>query len=197
MLAEPMPLSTLRELGSQRAEWGGGVQLAALPRLEALLHVDASRDDELCLLLRFELEPNGTYTTVAGSVSGQLGLVCQRCLGELRWTVPVTFELMVVANETDLLEPIDPFDVIVAGAGGLDLRTVVEDELLAALPLAPMHAAGEQCFADVIRTRPAAGSGASVQKGSGASSGCGHNRPFAGLSALLQSGDGQAESSEN
>jgi uncharacterized metal-binding protein YceD (DUF177 family) len=58
---------------------------------------------------------------------------------------------------------------VALGPDGLVLAEVVEDEVLAALPLAPMHAAGAGCTA---------GGSASVPDGP--------NRPLAGLAALLK-----------
>lgn len=72
-------------------------------------------------------------------IRGLLFLECQRCLGPLSWEVDIESHLALLKadDESSLLE--DPFDSILIDADGLDLVQVIEDEILTALPLAPVH----------------------------------------------------------
>ena len=78
------------------------------------------------------------------SISGAVGLTCQRCLGSMPYTVEVERTLYLARNEAELerLDALPDSDAIQAGER-LSLVDLVEDEVLLSLPLAPMHAEGE------------------------------------------------------
>ena len=78
------------------------------------------------------------------TISGEVGLTCQRCLGSMPYTVEVERTLYLARNEAELerLDALPDSDAIQAGER-LSLVDLVEDEVLLSLPLAPMHAEGE------------------------------------------------------
>ena len=78
------------------------------------------------------------------SVSGEVGLTCQRCLGSMPYTVEVARTLYLARNEAELerLDALPDSDAIQAGET-LSLVEMIEDEVLLSLPLAAMHAVGE------------------------------------------------------
>lgn len=115
----------------------GAVAVAKLPRLALELvdgqgqldwQVSGSRDrDGKCWL--------------ALDVSGSLGLVCQRCLGRFEFPVGIQTRLLLVPPgqpwpDEELAE--DGFDAI-AAEKEMALSSLIEDEVLLALPIAPMH----------------------------------------------------------
>ena len=52
---------------------------------------------------------------------------------------------MVVRSERDCEKLADAFDAIIAGEEGVRLLDAIEDEVLASLPLAPMHRDAGEC----------------------------------------------------
>lgn len=74
-------------------------------------------------------------------VSGRLEMTCQRCLGALLWSCEVDTEYLLVGEGApwpeDDLENAE-CDAIPASAG-MSLWSMVEDEVLLALPIAPRH----------------------------------------------------------
>jgi uncharacterized protein len=78
--------------------------------------------------------------------TGRLALFCQRCLGALVWDLAVDVTLQPVRAgqplPDDELEN-DEVDVIEVD-GEVDVLTLVEDEIILALPMAPRH---EDCGA--------------------------------------------------
>jgi uncharacterized protein len=78
-------------------------------------------------------------------LSGELGLPCQRCLERMTFPLAAQREIVLVAG-TDEFEPSadEPESVdIIPVVSRMDLRELVEEEILLALPLAPRHPAGE------------------------------------------------------
>jgi uncharacterized protein len=78
------------------------------------------------------------------TVSGDVQLTCQRCLGSMPYQVEVERTLYLARNEAELerLDALPDSDAIQAGEI-LSLVDLVEDEVLLSLPLATMHAEGE------------------------------------------------------
>ena len=73
---------------------------------------------------------------------GPLVLRCQRCLGELDWTLALETVLRPVRAGQELPEDElenDAFDSVEMD-GEVDVLSLVEDEILLALPIAPRHA---------------------------------------------------------
>jgi uncharacterized protein len=69
-----------------------------------------------------------------------LSLVCQRCLGPLPTRLAAERDFVFAADETIAAElDADSEDDVLALTRSLDLRSLVEDELLLALPLVPRH----------------------------------------------------------
>lgn len=78
------------------------------------------------------------------TVSGEVELPCQRCLGNMPYKVEVERTLYLARNEAEMerLDALPDSDAIQAGET-LNLVDLVEDEVLLSLPLATMHAEGE------------------------------------------------------
>jgi len=78
------------------------------------------------------------------TVSGEVGLTCQRCLGSMPYGVEVGRTLYLARNEAEMerLDALPDSDAIQAGET-LSLVELIEDEVLLSLPLATMHAEGE------------------------------------------------------
>lgn len=173
MFADRIDRARLEELAVRQATQAGHLGGEQLPRLAVLTAEGTSPALEVTVefapaeigLARLEL-----------SVRGRLQLVCQRCLGPLDWPVELEVSLAVVVDdsETGLLE--DPFESVVLPADGLRVDRLAEDEVLAAVPLAPRHGPEAAC------SEPSQ-LGGNKQEDAGDSS-----RPFAELAAMLKAG---------
>jgi len=78
------------------------------------------------------------------SVSGEVGMTCQRCLNSMPYRVDVERTLYLARNEAEMerLDALPDSDAIQAGEV-LSLVELIEDEVLLSLPVAVMHAEGE------------------------------------------------------
>ncbi len=124
------------------------------------------------LAAQFVHDPEGRVVMHV-SLRGDLPLICQRCLTTVIWPVSVDAPLTIVSDPADSAELEDPFDSVLLAPGGLNLAAVAEDELLAALPLAPVHADEKQCSPEGLRLITGKDAGPRV------------TRPFAELQNML------------
>jgi DUF177 domain-containing protein len=75
-------------------------------------------------------------------VSGALQLACQRCLGALELPVVVTSVLELADSEAEIDAADDERDRVLASKS-MDVAALIEDEVILALPMIPMHASCE------------------------------------------------------
>jgi uncharacterized protein len=83
------------------------------------------------------------YPSMTLSVAGRVHLVCQRCLGPFAYDIDSSTMLVLGKDdqEADEIEEVlddESIDVIV-GSHEADIRQLLEDEALLALPQAPKH----------------------------------------------------------
>ena len=118
----------------------GKIAVADMPRLQDALYSDEG-------VLEYALS-GGTNESgkpaLRCEVTGELQLRCQRCLGAYMHPFVVRTSLVLVEDEAQLAESDNEMDsdAIVADPK-MDVLALVEDEVLLALPLAPMHSLSE------------------------------------------------------
>ena len=133
------------------------IALADLERIRPLLRRDAGMARG-----QFRFHRESALAVAEGHVSAVLTLTCQRCLEEMAWAVDTDSRLAFVANATSA-EVADSREPVIAVDGQVSLATLIEEELLLALPLAPMHRDASDCPArpepqvDQPRHKPFAG----------------------------------------
>ena len=88
--------------------------------------------------VRFVFSLFDGHPAIAGSLLGTLVLTCQRCMKPVRVSMDDEFQVLVVREERSD-EP-GGYEPVTADPARLDLRWLVEDQALLALPLVPMHA---------------------------------------------------------
>ena len=79
------------------------------------------------------------------SVSGELQLVCQRCLGQLVFPLSIDVELALTQDPREIEQAEDEVDRVLASRA-MSVAQLVEDEVLLALPMVPRH---DRCAAEI------------------------------------------------
>ncbi len=115
----------------------GKIALARFERARASL---ASSDGELNFRLIGELDFRRRPNLVL-SISGQITLICQRCLAEFQHELDIESRLVLVASEAQLpdIDAEDPNVDVVVASGKLNVLELLEDEIILGLPYAPRH----------------------------------------------------------
>lgn len=110
--------------------------VAELPRLHEAGAQDGSRID---VRLQFSLFDG--LPAIDGALSGTLNVGCQRCMQRLTMPIDERFQVILVPEE----RPDEPggYEPVIAEAARFDVRWLAEEQALLAMPLVPMHAAGE------------------------------------------------------
>ncbi len=116
-------------------ELKGEIELADLQRLADIL---ANHNGKVAVQLSFFRQSR--LAGVKGQVNVNIDLVCQKCLEAVRWNSKISFDLGLVGSldEADRLpEGYEP--MLVKSEEKIALSTLVEEELLLAIPSFPKH----------------------------------------------------------
>jgi uncharacterized protein len=116
----------------------GSLSIESLPRLAQM----QGSTEGLEYRLRGGIASNGKACLWI-SVQGNVGLVCQRCLGSLSFPLDVEAELQLAEDPREIAQAQDDIDRVLALAA-MDVAQLVEDEVILALPMVPRH---EACLA--------------------------------------------------
>ncbi|MEN8177634.1 MAG: YceD family protein [Pseudomonadota bacterium] len=117
----------------------GSYSLGDLPRLRGCL---AEQQGEARFDLEFSRDKQHR-ACLHGTVEAQLVLECQRCLGTILFPVKSKVSLAFVESLEEAENLPDDLDPELVENGQVELRNLIEDELLLALPQVPTHPVGE------------------------------------------------------
>lgn len=132
------PLSLARGGGSL----AGRLDIHEMPRLAGALH---ARGSEAVVALDFRLDDAGR-ALVTGVIEAELVVLCQRCLEPMTLPVKREVRLAVVRSDEEAARLAPELEPLLVDDESVALATLVEDELILALPSYPRHAPG-QCQA--------------------------------------------------
>lgn len=174
-MSDRLPQSVqLERLAETGAVLSGSVALKGMTRL-AYLHDDEGSAE---VKLAFGTDGQGIrYAT--GRIRAELHLVCQRCLQPMMFPIDVALRLGLVHPEEAEQLP-DDYEPLVYDEPAVEVARIVEDELVLALPIVPMHApqdcpAGTKAGAGRARPKEAAKGGKQDRR-----------HPFTGLAELMK-----------
>lgn len=112
----------------------GQVPLADMHRLADYLLLDAQhKNTSAQVIMRFSRGAQ-RRVIIRGELAVQLTLQCQRCLLGLDWPVQADMHLAVVADDDAAAQVPREYDPLMVGPEGISTTSLVEDELILALP---------------------------------------------------------------
>jgi uncharacterized protein len=117
----------------------GEIPLANMTRLHTILADggDLASDSHI----RFKLTGQSQHYHLPSLhliLEANLPMLCQRCLAQMSVPIQLHFEYVVSAEESAALDESDEMDWV-EQSDAMDLQALIEDELLIALPIAPVH----------------------------------------------------------
>lgn len=162
-------------LADGEADIDFAVPLAELPRLRSQL---ASVGGMVGGRVHFTRESG--FAVADLRVSGEATLVCQRCLGTMTEAVESSVRVALIGAETQASGVPEHLEPVLAPGGRITVGELVEEELLLALPIVPLHAQASDCAAPVNDS--AAGDATQLSQTPEQTT----QRPFAQLDKLLK-----------
>ena len=123
------------KLADSGARLVGEIPLSAMARLRALC-LDGG--GKATIDLYFERGGKRGLRRVRGTISATIRVACQRCLEPMTLTITAEPSLVVVQAAERTALPQQEADVLV-GDQPVSLNGLVEDELLLAMPMIPVH----------------------------------------------------------
>lgn len=124
-----------RALATQGRVFEGKIPLAELPRLLPLVR---SNKGEVEFTLHFDVDVGGA-PLIGGNVKTTLMLQCQRCMADMEYTVSSKVRLGIVPTREAAEQLPSNYDPLVVRGEETTIVSILEDELILALPLVAMH----------------------------------------------------------
>ncbi|MDN3652717.1 23S rRNA accumulation protein YceD [Thalassotalea ponticola] len=110
-----------------------------ISRLERLLGEAEKLAEHVDVVINFDVDEQGLIV-LSGEASTRVYLTCQRCNEPFEHELKVSFAFSPVKNEEKADELPEHYDAVVLDENGeVNLRDLVEDELLVSIPLIPKH----------------------------------------------------------
>jgi uncharacterized protein len=131
-------LVNAKELAGRSASIERSLGLRQLPRV-----VEAGGLQGTTVQARLHFAIFEGRTTVDMHLEGVAVLECQRCLKPCETELRETEQIMVMANDTD--EVAGGYEPFIGDAESLSLSALIEEQVLLALPLVPLHDDPAQC----------------------------------------------------
>lgn len=135
----PREIDPLR-LADEGVQIEGGLAGESLARLRELRH-PGSAPEPVNVQLQFERTPHGVRL-LHGTFRTQLVVTCQRCLGPLTLALQAHPLLVLLAPDEAPPTADEEAETLVVDAP-VNLAELVEEELLLAMPMFPVHRDGE------------------------------------------------------
>jgi uncharacterized protein len=141
-MSEPWSqLSDVDRLADRQADIAFEIPLGQLPRVRTLL---ASSAGKVSGVAHFRREAG--FRVAELEWSGVANLICQRCLEPMQWPVGGAARVALVMAESEADRVPQEFETMLAPENRIRVRDLVEEEMLLALPLAPLHADLRECI---------------------------------------------------
>jgi uncharacterized protein len=139
-LPERLDLCSAAEAGRVLA---GRITLASLERVLPLV---VSQQGELAVSLELGKDRDG-IRYLCGSITGVLVLQCQRCLEPMEFPLAITFRLGLVQDQDAANRMVERYEPLIVTEEPACIAELVADEVLLALPIAPVHGDADRCHA--------------------------------------------------
>ena len=134
MLAAKMQFIAPLKLAEKQERLTGSVPVSSLHRLRDILYNDKG---SVNFDLQFGKDDRG-QVIIRGKFNGTLNLTCQRCMQPMELSIGnrISLAVAVVDNGEPPAEQYEPITLV---DNQIALETLLEQEILLALPIAPVH----------------------------------------------------------
>ena len=113
----------------------GQLQLSDLDSISDLI---LNRDGIVKFSLLFSKDEKG-IVIITGELSANLTVICQRCLNEMQLELHSPVNIGVIDDQQQLTILADALEPVIAEEHKIALPRLIAEELLLAMPLAPVH----------------------------------------------------------
>ena len=120
-----------------------------LKQMKRLINALSSNKGDVIVDVAFSVDINHVVI-LAGEITIDAKLICQRCMGEMELPMVINFQLAFVRSEAEMERLPEGYEATLTDNSPMMLSDIIEDEILLALPPIPKHQ-DEQCSADEIQ----------------------------------------------
>ena len=119
-----------------------------LKRMKRLLTLCQSEEGEARVDLEFRRDPVRNVRNLSGTIRVEIETTCERCLEPMTLSLEASVDLILAGSESTGVDNSE--DVLVVKDKPIALNELVENELILAMPMIPMHQLDQCPAADLI-----------------------------------------------
>ena len=150
LMPPDLPLSIEPErLAKQGETLAGQYALHEMHRLGEFLH---DKSGKISFCLQFTHDDTSKRSFITGEIQANINIICQRCLGSLALEIQRTVYLGILDRQDESLQLPNDCEPLILDEQTVSLESLIEDEVLLAIPIAPMHEA-DKCSATELLDR--------------------------------------------
>lgn len=146
-----------RRVAKREASFQARLPVVELDRLADISSAESDDDEHVDAVLSF-FEDDQRWAHVSGRVEYVLMLTCCRCQGPVEYTGSIVVDGVVVNDDDQAARVPRHLEPTMAGPDGLDIRALITDEVLLALPQA-LHCDRPDCRAEYESATASHGNG--------------------------------------
>lgn len=140
------PIISARKAAMAGSTYSGVVQGKDIGRVAAaVLEIEGP----LSVGLRFAIN-EGRKRTVEAKIEGRVSMQCQRCLKPVSVLVETCSTLTVVAHDEEAASVLRTTEPLLLDGDDLDVYSLIEDEVLLALPIVALHSIGQVQAKEIV-----------------------------------------------
>ena len=139
LMSPDLPLTIEpKRLARQGETLAGQYALPEMPRLGELLH---DKSGKISFRLKFGRDNNSGKSFITGDIQANINIFCQRCLESMALELERTVYLGILDRQDETIQLPDNCEPLILDEQSVSLANLIEDEVLLAIPIAPMHEA--------------------------------------------------------
>ena len=141
LMSPDLPLTIEpKRLAKQGETLAGQYALHEMHRLGELLH---DKSGKISFRLKFTHDDNSRVPFIMGDIQADINIICQRCLGCMAMKIERTVYLGIMERQDECLLLPDKCEPLILDEPSVALGKLIEDEVILAIPIAPMHEADD------------------------------------------------------
>lgn len=140
----PRQIQVMRGQGGER-HYSGRLTLDELPRIKSCVF-----GEQASIEVDLTLNRDRRGCKARPNIRLRLQLQCQRCMDVMDWEAELSNELQLVNDDVDAWAEDQQDETFILQDGVLDVPVLVEDEIILALPIAPLHENDSECGKQVL-----------------------------------------------
>ncbi len=126
-------------------QFAGNIPVKDMPRI---IELASNSDGEFYVTMTFSMS-SLKFPMVKGTIEGEVGQTCQRCMGNTAVPISSQFQLLLITPDSLELASEEGHEIFEYTGQVITTASFIEDEIILSIPIVAKHADIEKCESPV------------------------------------------------